>query len=52
MFTDYLFQDRFLNWYSQLILKNFFLRILVTPDLSVSIVHDTYSENDFGSVGG
>jgi 20S proteasome alpha/beta subunit len=52
MFTDYLFQVRFLNWYSQLILKGFYRRSLATPDLFASIVHGTYIESDFFSVGG
>jgi hypothetical protein len=34
MLIDYLFQDIFLNWLSQLIFKNIFRRLLATPDLS------------------
>jgi len=52
MFTDYLFQDMFLNLNIQLILKNIFRKSLATPDLSASIVHGTYSESDLCSVGG
>jgi uncharacterized Zn finger protein len=52
MLIDYLFQDMFLNWYSQLILKTIFRRSLATPNLSASIVHGTYSESDFCSVYG
>ena len=41
----------FLNWYNQLILKNIFRINLATPDLSVSIVHGSYSESDLCLVG-